>query len=143
MNITHVDSKTRSLGILLVFENDRVRVDSFLVESIGVVHIRKVVKYIESQVNIDLIETTSLLSQLSNFLLFCGGFFCFLKCLSHILFIFRDSRGLKKAVYFFLKLFEVFFFTLVLLIFYSSLTLLGVFCNSFWKWFTFKSCRCI
>ena len=77
MNITHVDSKTRSLRILLVFQNDRVRVDSFLMESIGVVHVRKVVKYIESQVNIDLIETTSLLSQLSNFLLFCGGFFCF------------------------------------------------------------------
>ena len=62
MYITHVDSESGCLGVLLVLEDDRVTVDGLLVQSIGVVHVCEVVEHIECQVNVHLIQTAGLLS---------------------------------------------------------------------------------
>lgn len=68
-NVAHVDSKTTCLGVLLVFENDCIAVESLRVQTVCVVHVGQVVKNVKSQVDIDLIETAFRFSQLPNFFL--------------------------------------------------------------------------
>ena len=63
VNIAHIDTESRGLGILLVLEDNSVTIDSLGVQSIGVVHVGQVVEDVEGKVNIDLIKTASLFTE--------------------------------------------------------------------------------
>ena len=56
VDVSHVHAKTRRLRVLLVFENNRVAVERLLIQVVGMVHVRQVVKHIERQIDIDLVE---------------------------------------------------------------------------------------
>ena len=117
MDVAHVDAETRGLRVLLVLQDDCVAVDSLLVESVGVVHIGQVIENVEGEIDVHLIKTAGLFSQLPDLFLFCSGFFSLLKCFIHIFLHLGRCRLLKQAMNFFLEFFEIFFLGLVLLLF--------------------------
>ena len=57
-DVAHVDSESASLRILLILKNDGVTVESFSVQSVSVVHISQIVKHVEGQVNVNLIQSS-------------------------------------------------------------------------------------
>jgi len=46
-DVSHIDTEARSLRVLLVLEDDGVRVESFLMESVNVIHVSQVVEHVE------------------------------------------------------------------------------------------------
>ena len=73
------------MWILLVLQNDRVAVDCFLMEVVGVVHVGQVVEDVEGKVDVDLIKAACLLAQLPDLLFFRCCLFTLLKCLIQVL----------------------------------------------------------
>ena len=76
VDVAHVDSEATGLGILLVFEDDGVGVQGLLVEAVGVVHIGQVVEDVEGEVDVHLVKSASVLSQLTDFLFLGSCFLC-------------------------------------------------------------------
>jgi hypothetical protein len=70
VDIAHVHSQSTGLRVLLVLQDDCVRVERLLMESVCVVHVGQVVEDVESQINVYLIEGSSVLSQLTDLLFF-------------------------------------------------------------------------
>ena len=81
VDVAHVDSETRRLGVLLVLENDRVAVDCLGVQAVRVVHVRQVVEHVERQVDVHLVQTARLLPQRPNLLFLRGRLFGLLESL--------------------------------------------------------------
>ena len=115
-DVAHVHAKTGRLRVLLVFQDNRVTVNGFLMKSVCVVHIRQVVENVERQININLVKTAGLLSKRTNLFLFCGSFFGLLESLVIVFSDFSGRRVLKKTVHLFFELFEMLLFRLVLFI---------------------------
>ena len=117
VDVAHVHSQSGGLRVLLVFQNDGVGIECFLVQVVGVVHIRKVVEHVESQVYVDLVEGAGVFSKLSNLLFFGGCLLGLLKSGVDVLVELAPGTVFQKTVDFFFELFEVFFLRLLLLLF--------------------------
>ena len=138
VDVTHIDAQPGRLWILLVFEDDCVTVDGLSVKSVGVVHISQIVENIKRQVDVDLVERTSLLTKRANLFLFSCRFFCLLQGLIHVLGDFGRGGLFKKSVNLLLELLEVLLLALILLL--LNIGLVSV-CSgdSFWNRLAFEA----
>jgi len=80
------------------------------VQIVGVVHVGEVVENVEGKINVYLVKGTSILTKLTNFLLFRGCLLCFLEGRVKVFYHLASSTFFKETMDFFFELFEVFFF---------------------------------
>lgn len=85
------------------------------------VHIREIVEYVESKVDVHLVKSACVFSQLADLLLFRGCFFGFLQGIIQLLVNLASGRFFEKPVNFFFQLLEVFFLSLYFLLFNQTL----------------------
>jgi len=75
-NVSHVHAEAGSLGVLLVLQDNSVRVKGLLMESVDVIHVSQVVEDVEGQVDVDLVKAASCFTEVSNFTLLRCGVLC-------------------------------------------------------------------
>jgi len=72
------------------------------------IHISKVIKHVESKVDVNLVKTAFGLTQLTDLLFFTGGFFSFTERIIQVFLDFASSRLFQEAVNFLLNVLEIF-----------------------------------
>lgn len=102
------------------------------------VHVRQVIKHVESEIDVDLIERLCIFSKLSDFLLLGSSFFGLGKCFGQLLLNLESCTVFKESMDLFFEFFEVFLFTL----FFFGLNWLSSSLNSLiWFWLTLETSR--
>ena len=136
VDVAHVYSKTTSLWVLLVLENDGVTVQGLLVTSVCVVHVGQVVEHVEGEIDVDLIERLCIFSKLSDFLLLGSSFFGLCQCFGELFLNLKSCTVFKESVDLFFEFFKVILFTLF---FFGLNRFIGSLNSLIWFWLALET----